>query len=360
MFGFFGWIPHFTIDQVPDLSGKVALVTGANGGLGSQTARELALNGAKVYLGVRRKEKGLELKSAIEETLSDEKQVRYKGGSVHVLENSNLDLGDMNSIPKWVQDFQSQEDRLDILVCSAAILPPQFTLATSPAYEQIYTTSHLGHFFLCSELLPLLQSTPGESRIVVVSSDVSYHMDSWNLHKGVDWCISLDRINDVKEWSRSLAYSRSKICNVLFTRHLASLLDPASVKVNAVHPGVFASDIIWTSSHSRRPEEQMGWVEYYGRKFITVLASVIAMGKDKMALTTLFAAASREISEKGYHGEFFYPYGILKTHELVAMAKDDEVAKTLWDRSILQVKEGLKEGSNKQLVFETLATNTSQ
>lgn len=330
------------------------------------------------YLGVRSREKGLQVKQSIDELLSDGKSVRHAGGSAHVLPTSTLDLGDMPKVRCWAKEFQTHSDRLDILICTAAIVPGVFTLAQNPQHEMAYVTNHLGHFFLCSELYPLLKSTAekdrataaagnqpteasglAESRIVVVSADVTTFMDTLRLNKGRQWCMNLDRIDDRRAFSRTEAYGRTKLCNVLFTRRLAQLTENNKhlVKVNTLHPGVFASEIFWVDSHSRPADQQPSWFERTMKSAMQSASNLIAMKPHEQALTTLFAATSHEITQNNWHGEFFYPYGYVKTHDLVSLAKDDDAAHELWTKCIQQVKEGLQgsNGDTTNVFFESLA-----
>lgn len=296
--------------------------------------------------------------------------VRHCGGSVEVLPTTSLDLSDVQQVRAWAHELQSHTDRLDMLICTAAIVPATFTLAASPRHEMAYVTNHLGHFLLCSELYPLLskscaspsEGTPNadaasaslaESRIVIVSTDICSHMDTFRLTKGREWCLDPARIDDAKAYSRLDAYTRSKTCNVLFARRLAALTDDnrRRVRVAALHPGVFASEIAWVASHSRPAGEQPGWLESIVKRGMQMTSNIIAMKPHEQALTTLFAATSPELTANDWHGEYFYPYGLLKTDALYSLAKDDDAARELWKRSLDQVREGLGEDEEREPIF---------
>lgn len=349
----FGWTQNFShasLAASPDLvKGKVCLVTGANSGLGLETSFQLARYGGRVIMGVRNEGRGRRAVETVKERLKKQANGSHPGGSVELLvetkgrsgqeKASVLDLGDVRSVWEYGQTFARVFDRLDILVCSAAVIPGSFAMAQSPAHELAYTTNHLGHFTLIASLLPLLQGTAAadpssEVRVVIVATDVTSYISKLGLNKSKEWIMDLDQIDSPVGWTRMQAYIRSKMCNVLVTRYLAAMLPLADVEgggklyINCVHPGVFVSEIWFIESHAREEGAQMGLIESSVKRGATLLLSYLAvscsndvcklrslvcadlgllaflqMDAERSALTTLYAAISPEVAQKGYHGE---------------------------------------------------------
>lgn len=155
----------FKASEIPSLKGKVAIVTGGNGGIGLETVRELASNGAKVYMASRSEDKA---KSAIEQLKQN--AAAEKPIDVHYL---NLDLMKLSSAKKCADDFKAKESRLDILICNAGIMAVPYKL-TDDGIEQSFQVNHLTHFALFQQLAPIMSNTGKESghpaRLVNLSS----------------------------------------------------------------------------------------------------------------------------------------------------------------------------------------------
>ncbi|MCB0978176.1 MAG: SDR family oxidoreductase [Acidimicrobiales bacterium] len=199
----------------PDLSGRTMIVTGANAGIGKETAVGLARMGATVVMTARNPAKGAE---ALEE-------VRRRTGS-RTVELGLLDLASLASVREFAQRFLSEHDRLDVLVNNAGLITDSRT-ETADGFEQMFGVNHLGHFLL-TELLRdrLVASAP--SRVVVVSSIA---------HRAAIGGLRFDDLQSERSFRSSLVYGRSKLANLLFTLELAEQLAPEGVTVNAVHPG---------------------------------------------------------------------------------------------------------------------------
>ncbi len=203
-----------------DLTGKVAIVTGANTGIGKETARGLAARGATVVIASRDPAKAEAARADIAETT----------GRTDV-STMTLDLASKESIHAFVKAFEAAHDRLDILVDNAGIWPNERT-TTRDGFETTFGVNHLGTFLLTRELLPLLEKS-APARIVVLSSALHYRGK-------LDWD---DLMFERRSYSGTTAYNQSKLANVLFTKALARRLDPKKVTVNAVHPGVVATEL---------------------------------------------------------------------------------------------------------------------
>ncbi|HEX4352598.1 MAG TPA: oxidoreductase, partial [Polyangiales bacterium] len=213
---------RWTFADIPDQTGRTAIVTGANTGIGRETARMLALKGANVILACRNADKG---QAAIASILAEK-----PAGRVSV---ETLDLSDLESVAAFANDFRSRHDRLDLLIENAGVMVPPLG-RTRQGFELQFGTNHLGHFALAGRLLPLIERTTG-SRIVVVSSTAQ------NFGK-----IDLSDLNwESRRYSAWLAYGQSKLANILFTLELSRRLSArgSSVRVTAAHPGYTATDL---------------------------------------------------------------------------------------------------------------------
>ena len=221
---------RWTYANIPDQTGRTALVTGANTGIGLETARMLALKGANVLLACRNLEKG---RAAVEGIQS----ARPRGSATLAA----LDLSDLDAVAAFAETFASSHERLDLLIANAGVMVPPFG-RTKQGFELQLGTNHLGHFALVGRLLPLVLRTDG-ARIVVVSSAAQ------NIGR-----IDRDDLN----WERRpyrpwAAYGQSKLANQLFALELHRRLSAAGsrVRVTSAHPGFTATDLQRTSLTAR-------------------------------------------------------------------------------------------------------------
>ncbi|XP_033102140.1 retinol dehydrogenase 11-like [Anneissia japonica] len=199
------------------LIGKTVVITGANTGIGKETAFELAKRGAKVILACRNQEKGE----------NAAKDIRATTNNPHVVCRV-LDLASFQSIRNFAEGLQKQEDRLDILVNNAGVVNDGSS-QTEDGYDLVFGVNHLGHFLLTNLLLQKLkESSP--SRIINVSSD-AYQMTRLNF----------DNLNQNK--GRISSYSHSKLANVVFTKELSRRLKNTEVTAYSLHPGCIDTDI---------------------------------------------------------------------------------------------------------------------
>ena len=212
------WSP-WTPAQIGDLTGRVALVTGANSGIGFEVALELAAHGAHTVLGCRSAYRAEESMATIAS--------HAPGASVEVL---SLDLADLASVRAAAAAFDARHDRLDLLVNNAGIMAPPFQ-KTSDGFEVQMATNHLGHFALTGLLLDPLLLTPG-SRVVTVSS---------LLHRlARPKTLTLSPAGPYRRWQ---AYGASKLANLLFAYELARRLHATTSASVAAHPGWARSNL---------------------------------------------------------------------------------------------------------------------
>ena len=206
-----------------DLSGRTYIVTGANSGLGLETARQLVKQGAHVVLACRRVDAGKKAAAAI----------ASGRGTTAVM---SLDLGELDSIRSFARAFLDQYDRLDALVNNAGL--SAFSLQrTVDGFELMFGVNHLGHFLLTELLLDLLQAS-APSRIVIVSSLI--HAGS----AGNRLTIHFDDLGyEKRQFAAMQAYGESKLANVLHARELAKRLEGTGVSAFSVHPGWARSDL---------------------------------------------------------------------------------------------------------------------
>jgi NAD(P)-dependent dehydrogenase (short-subunit alcohol dehydrogenase family) len=291
----------WTAADVPDQAGRRAIVTGANSGLGFETALALAGHGADVTLAVRDLAKG--------EAAAEQIRARSPQASIEV---RRLDLADLASIDEFAWLWrESHPDGLDMLINNAGIMAiPRRD--TADGFEMQLGTNHLGHFALTGRLLEALRP---EGRIVTVSSQ-AHRMGR----------IDFEDLMGERKYGAWRAYGQSKLANLLFMRGLSERLGRAGSTIASVaaHPG-FAS----THLQAVAPEMKgRGWQVKIMDGVNKVMAQSAAMG----ALPTLYAATFPAIRSGDYVGPdgFGEQRGHPKLVGMNASARDDEAANRLW------------------------------
>src|SRR3954452_8654432 len=205
----------WTTADTPDQTGRTAVITGANTGLGYQTAAALAAKGAHVVLAVRDLEKGKAAATLI--------SGRNPGASVSLQE---LDLTSLASIRAGAHQLRSDHESIDLLINNAGVMfTPRST--TKDGFELQFGTNHLGHFALTNLLLDRVLAAPG-SRIVTVSSQG---------HRFARRGIRFDDLQWERNYSRVGAYGQAKLANLLFTYELQRRLQGTNTIAVAAHPG---------------------------------------------------------------------------------------------------------------------------
>ncbi|XP_032342709.1 WW domain-containing oxidoreductase isoform X3 [Camelus ferus] len=215
--------------QGRDFSGKVVVVTGANSGIGFETAKSFALHGAHVILACRNMTRANE---AVSRILGEWHKAK--------VEAMTLDLAVLRSVQHFAQAFKAKNVSLHVLVCNAAVFALPWSL-TKDGLETTFQVNHLGHFYLVQLLQDVLcRSAP--ARVVVVSSE-SHRFTDINDSSGK---LDFSRLSPSKnDYWAMLAYNRSKLCNILFSNELHRRLSPRGVTSNAVHPG----NVMYSSIH---------------------------------------------------------------------------------------------------------------
>lgn len=287
---------HWTNKDIPEQTGRTAIVTGSNSGIGYETAKALAKRGATVILACRDAERG---KSAVQR-IADET-------SSTLVSHHPLDLASLQSISMFAKCICNELDRLDLLINNAGVMVPAKRIPTEDGFELQFGVNHLGHFALTKLLLDLLVSTKG-SRVVTVSSQAHRHGR-----------IHFDDLNWNNRYRRYGAYAQSKLCNLLFTKELGRRLQDSNGDTIAVaaHPG-------WTNTDLQRHIPAGG---LFNRLF--------AMPPSQGALPILRAAVDPEVQ----NGEFIGPHGIYEMRGMPVRvspskrANNEDDAARLWEVS---------------------------
>ncbi len=214
---------NWSTEKIPDLTGKVIVITGANSGIGFEAAKEFARKGARIILASRNKNKAEAALSQI--------QTEIPGSQAEILQ---LDLANLRSVQQFADRFNKKYDRLDILLNNAGIMMVPYG-KTKDGFEKQFGTNHLGHFALTGLLIDLLLKTPG-SRVVNISS---------NAHQFGEMNFSNLMNEDGEGYSSQKAYGRSKLANLLFTYGLQRRFNALEVDTIALaaHPGISNTNI---------------------------------------------------------------------------------------------------------------------
>ncbi|XP_037097260.1 retinol dehydrogenase 12 isoform X2 [Syngnathus acus] len=271
------------------LDGKIVLITGANTGIGKETALDLATRGARVVMACRDVEKGERAAASIR-AASPEAQVEVR----------ELDLADTSSIRSFAQQFLRDFTQLHVLINNAGVMMCPYT-KTIDGFEMHIGVNHLGHFLLTSLLVGLLKRS-APARIVVVSS----------LAHNFGW-IRFHDLHSQGSYNSGLAYCQSKLANVLFARELARRLKGSNVTVNSLHPGTVNSDL---TRHSTL------------MMIMFSLLSVFLKTPREGAQTSIYCAVAEELhSISGKHFSDCTPAFV------APQGRSEETARRLWDAS---------------------------
>ncbi|OBT45528.1 hypothetical protein VE00_05095 [Pseudogymnoascus sp. WSF 3629] len=314
------WSP---LTDMPDLDGKVAIVTGGNSGLGHSTVKFLALGGAKVYMAARSE---LRAEKAINDLYRD--NPKLERGSVVFLK---LDLASIKSVVAAVDEIKRKESRLDILVNNAGNFQKEVE-KTDAGFEMIMAVCYIGHFVLVDRLLPLMKKTvsqPGaDVRIVTVSSNANQMFLPGGYAHDFSSPLSLTDpgIPHPKHWplsSHLVRYAIAKSATILFAAELQRRLDKegANIISLSLDPGGV-----------RTPGNAAIFFTY-----VTPIMRLFFVSPDKGAVTPLFAATAEEVRDKTsiYKGQYLVPYG------KVGVAHPDmtntKIALDLWNTTTSEV-----------------------
>jgi NAD(P)-dependent dehydrogenase (short-subunit alcohol dehydrogenase family) len=292
---------RWTANKMPDQRGRMAIVTGANSGLGLITACELARAGADVVLACRNTQKG--------DSAAAEIQAAVPNSAVEV---AALDLGSLASVRTFAERFRADHERLDLLINNAGVMAPP-RRETADGFELQLGTNHLGHFALTAQLIDLMQGG-SDSRVVTISSG-AHRMGR----------IDFEDLQSERRYKRWRAYGQSKLANLLFAFELGRRLRSAgsTIRSLAAHPGYAATNL-----QSAAPPT-------IDRLIMAVTNRVLAQSAEMGALPILYAATYPGLES----GTFIGPDGIAEQRghpEPVTpnrAARDEDVARRLWSVS---------------------------
>ncbi|MBL8720365.1 MAG: SDR family oxidoreductase [Myxococcales bacterium] len=268
-----------------DLAGKICVVTGANTGIGKETARGLASRGATVILACRDAQKGEAARADLAASTGRQ--------DLRVIP---LDLADLDSVRAFVATLRAELPRIDVLVNNAGVWTTQRG-TTKQGFETTFGVNHLGTFLLTNELLPLLEASPA-GRVVTLSSSLHYRGKmQWD-----------DLQSEKRRFSGPTAYNQSKLANVLFTLALARRLAGTKVSAFAVHPGVVATEL----------------ARSYPKLLVKVF-HLFLLSPEQGATCSLHAATAPEL--EGQTGLYFEKS---RPRTPSARARDEEAQERLW------------------------------
>jgi NAD(P)-dependent dehydrogenase (short-subunit alcohol dehydrogenase family) len=289
----------WTAADVPDQSGRVAIVTGSNTGIGFGAAAVMAAKGAHTVLAVRNVEKGNDA--------ADRIRAASAGATVTV---QQLDLTSLDNIGTAAGELRANFARIDLLINNAGVMYTD-KASTKDGFELQFGTNHLGHFALTGQLIDNMLPVEG-SRVVTVSS-VGHRIRAE---------IHFDDLNLDRNYNRVVAYGQSKLANLLFTYELGRRLAAkgAPTIATAAHPGAADTDLLRNMPAGIRQVSQFFW------------ANFIAQNADMGAEPTLRAAAD----PAAQNGEYYGPSGLgeqrghPKVVESSAQSHDEDIQRRLW------------------------------
>ena len=274
---------------------KTVIITGSNSGIGFQTAKVLALKGAKVIMACRNAKKaGAASKRILK---------KYKKTDIKFMQ---LDLASLESVKKFAEEFRSKYDRLDILINNAGVMASPHK-KTCEGFEWQFGINHLGHFALTGQLIDLLLGTGG-SRVVTITSIAHF--------KGR---IHFDDLSGESWYRRMKAYRQSKLANLLFAYELQKRLERSGSDTISVaaHPGISSTNILWLPFP------------------VNKLKDLVLRSPSKGALPILMAATDKRIDG----GEYIGPSGIWQSFGYPSILKssvlsyDESLRVKLWEVS---------------------------
>ncbi|BBZ13350.1 SDR family oxidoreductase [Mycobacterium branderi] len=301
------------VAKVPDLSGKLAVVTGSNSGLGFGLARRLSAAGADVVMAIRNRAKG--------EAAIDQIRATVPDASLTI---KPLDLSSLASVAALGEQLNSEGRPIDILINNAGVMTPPHRDTTADGFELQFGSNHLGHFALTAHLLPLLRAA-GSARVVSLSSIAARR--SGKIH--------FDDLQFEKSYAPMQAYGQSKLAVLMFALELDRRSRNAGwgIVSNAAHPGLTKTNLQTSGpSHGRATPSIMERLYKISWRLTPFLWQEI----DEGILPALYAATSPQAEG----GAFYGPHGIYEAAgggvtraKVPARARNDADCRQLWEVS---------------------------
>ena len=291
---------NWKTSDIPDLTGKTALITGANSGLGYYTAKALAEKNANVIIACRTLEKA---NQAI-------KKLKYLN-SEGILTPLELDLSDLKNVVEVQTKIFDNFENLDLLINNAGIMHPPKTLSAQ-GFEIQFAVNHLAHMLLTLKLLPIIEKKE-KSRIITVTSGAQFFGKvGWN---------NIKAENYYNKWE---SYANSKLANVMFAFELDARIEQKKILSLAAHPGIAKTNLFSAQKPNPSPLET----------FSLELFSPIFQSAEMGALPQLFAATSPEARGGEHYGPRFNFRGHPKLSPTSPFALDKKERGDLWEKSI--------------------------
>lgn len=298
----------WTIADIPRQSGKLAVVTGATGGLGYETALALAGAGATVVLAGRSDKKGHDAIARIRR--------QYPQAAVRF---ARLDLASQASVTTFAERLLAEGAALDLLINNAGVMAVECRQVTADGFELQFATNYLGHFALTARLLPLLQRSP-LARVVSLSS---------NAHR--QGTITFDDLQLAQGYGPWKAYGQSKLAMLLFALELQRRSDASrwGLLGMAAHPGYARTELV-----ANGPAAGQGGAMI--RRIEGLIGPLFGQSAAAGALPTLFAATAPQVRAGGYYGPGGWAEmrGAPAPATITPRASDSGVAAHLWERSV--------------------------
>lgn len=290
------------VADIPDQKGRVALVTGANSGLGLETAKALLNKGARVIMACRSLPKG-----------EDVRQVILESNDSTKLDLIELDLADLASVRRAAEQVESQYSRVDLLINNAGVMATPKTLSKQ-GLELQFAVNHLGHMALTLKLLPLLAKQHG-ARVVTVTSGAQYMGR-----------IAWDDLQGIKHYDRWAAYSQSKLANVMFALELDKRMRQTASGIASLlaHPGLARTNLQPKSVAANK-----SWQEGLAYRLMDPMFQSAAMG----SLPQLHAATAPTAQGGEQYGPRFNFRGYPKLCRIAPLALREEDRQRLWSIS---------------------------
>ena len=296
----------WTADEMPPCAGKLAIVTGANSGIGYHTALELARKGASVVLACRNPQKAEDALTRLKTAVPGAKA-----------ELAALDLSDLKSVRAFGASFAARGGALDLLINNAGIMAPLSRKTSPDGFELQMATNHFGHFLLTSLLLPSLRRAPAP-RVVTVAS-IAHRRGKMNF----------DDMQSERSYSPFASYAQTKLANLLFAFEFQRRLDKAGIKLLSVaaHPGVAMTSLIVNGLG--------GGAQTLVTRVINFFSPLYMHSEEQGALPTLYAATMPDVVPGGYYGPdgFREMTGFPVKVDCKPQAKDAVAAGRLWEIS---------------------------
>lgn len=275
-----------------NLDGKTIIITGANTGIGKETALDLAKRGGRIILACRDEKKANQAR----------KDIILQSGNTDV-HYRHLDLASLKSVRRFAQHINEEEEKVHVLINNAGVMRCPFW-KTEDGFEMQFGVNHLGHFLLTNLLMAKLQSS-SPSRVVNVSS-IAHERGK----------VDFENLNSEKHYQTAEAYANSKLANVLFNHQLSKILQGTGVTANVLHPGIVKTEI---GRHTGLHKSG------FSMAILGPIFWLFVKSPKQGAQTSIYCAISKDIETTS--GVYFSD---CKPKECSPLGKDDEVAEKLW------------------------------